>query len=282
MYKVIKPLISFRGIFVLGCVVFSFLVSAKHLYTLLLHPDLNSPIGRFSLTVGLTIVIGYFLLAIIMLPAFYRKIQKPLRPAFLTYLYIYLLPVVLFSVMLGYSSIGWLPDDVSVLEYREFSNVFDWEVILYFDGFWFLFVVFLVMINLVGLQHFYDEDTDFNSVGESILFKIFTLVIPYLLIGLFFSACWGMVYISDSSSIRGCFNGVYDVIYFSFVTLTTLGYGDHTPVSTYSKILVVVETIIGVFYMSLIVGVVIGSFFQKATAGQNNGNTTHQPPSPHS
>ena len=44
-----------------------------------------------------------------------------------------------------------------------------------------------------------------------------------------------------------------DLVYFSFVTLTTLGYGDITPLSPYSKVAAMVEAIVGQIYLIVIV-----------------------------
>ena len=44
-----------------------------------------------------------------------------------------------------------------------------------------------------------------------------------------------------------------DLVYFSFVTLTTLGYGDITPLSPYAKAAAMVEAIVGQIYLIVIV-----------------------------
>ena len=44
-----------------------------------------------------------------------------------------------------------------------------------------------------------------------------------------------------------------DLLYFSFVTLTTLGYGEVTPVVGYARAAAVLETLTGVFFMAVLV-----------------------------
>ncbi|MCP4237541.1 MAG: two pore domain potassium channel family protein [Aestuariibacter sp.] len=46
--------------------------------------------------------------------------------------------------------------------------------------------------------------------------------------------------------------------YYSFVTLTTLGYGDISPVTPIARFLVFMEAIVGVFYMAILVASLIG------------------------
>ena len=51
-----------------------------------------------------------------------------------------------------------------------------------------------------------------------------------------------------------------DFIYFSFVTLTTLGYGDITPVSHLSRSLTVLIAIAGQMYVTILIAMLIGKF----------------------
>lgn len=55
----------------------------------------------------------------------------------------------------------------------------------------------------------------------------------------------------------------YDVlVYYSLVTLTTLGFGDITPATPLIKILSVLEAVTGQFYMAILVASLVGSFMQ--------------------
>jgi voltage-gated potassium channel len=90
----------------------------------------------------------------------------------------------------------------------------------------------------------------------------------YLLVGLIF----GHLYRCLEALSPGSFNGNTDfmahvqderythflLVYFSFVTLTTVGYGDITPASEATRGLAVVEAIIGQFYLAVLIGELIG------------------------
>ena len=52
----------------------------------------------------------------------------------------------------------------------------------------------------------------------------------------------------------------HDFTYFSFVTLTTLGYGDVTPVSPLARSLAMLIAISGQFYMTLLVALLVGKY----------------------
>jgi hypothetical protein len=51
----------------------------------------------------------------------------------------------------------------------------------------------------------------------------------------------------------------HDMVYFSFTTLTTLGYGDIAPVNPVSQALAIAEAILGVLTVALIIGRLVGA-----------------------
>jgi voltage-gated potassium channel Kch len=48
--------------------------------------------------------------------------------------------------------------------------------------------------------------------------------------------------------------------YFSFVTITTLGYGDVTPVTEVAKAFAVLEAVVGQLYLVIIVAWLVGTY----------------------
>ncbi|MHC4758286.1 MAG: potassium channel family protein, partial [Planctomycetota bacterium] len=44
-----------------------------------------------------------------------------------------------------------------------------------------------------------------------------------------------------------------DCYYYSFTTLTTLGYGDIAPVTSYAKILAVTEAVVGPIFIAIFI-----------------------------
>ena len=93
--------------------------------------------------------------------------------------------------------------------------------------------------------------------------KIVGAICIYLLIGLI----WSLLYLFLAQTIPGAFKGLEqavwydnfaDVAYYSFVTLTALGYGDISPVSPVARFLAYMEAIVGVFYMAILVASLVG------------------------
>lgn len=92
--------------------------------------------------------------------------------------------------------------------------------------------------------------------------NISNAVSVYLLIGIFFGFIYGFIEIMQPGSFvyekatDGDISG--DMIYFSFVTLTSLGFGDILPVNKFAKTLVVLEVVIGVIYIAVMIGRLVG------------------------
>jgi voltage-gated potassium channel len=62
-----------------------------------------------------------------------------------------------------------------------------------------------------------------------------------------------------------------DSLYYGFVTLASLGYGDFVPLKPYSRSLATLITISGQLYIATIIGILIGKFASSGS-GQNRGN----------
>jgi len=57
--------------------------------------------------------------------------------------------------------------------------------------------------------------------------------------------------------------GFHDFLYFSFVTLTTVGYGDIIPISTFAKSLCIFIAISGQLYLTILVAMLVGKYLRK-------------------
>jgi len=79
---------------------------------------------------------------------------------------------------------------------------------------------------------------------------------------------WAVIYSLEEVARPGSFHGldlgslkstVLDMLYFSFATLTTVGYGDILPAHPIARILAMMETIVGQFYMAVLVATLVGA-----------------------
>ena len=93
---------------------------------------------------------------------------------------------------------------------------------------------------------------------------IFGALSAYLLIGLFFAYTYAFVGSVASPFFASAGNyTIKDYLYFSFVTLTTLGFGDLVPRGDLPRMLVVVEAILGQLYLVTIVALLVSTYNRK-------------------
>lgn len=82
--------------------------------------------------------------------------------------------------------------------------------------------------------------------------------------------CWALMYIVIETVIPGSFTGtnlavdsVNKFVYYSFVTMTTIGYGDIFPVSVLAQRFCIAQAVFGQFYFALIVTYLLNKLFQQ-------------------
>jgi hypothetical protein len=80
----------------------------------------------------------------------------------------------------------------------------------------------------------------------------------YLLLGIAFATVFGAVEVLIPGSLTlgpavVAGEAAPDILYFSFITLTTIGYGDIVPVSEPARLLAMMEGVIGQFYIAAVV-----------------------------
>lgn len=139
---------------------------------------------------------------------------------------------------------------------------------------WVLFVFYVVIIFDLILIAFTIWEFIFSaeSVTREVLFAGVTL---YMLIGNIFTPLYFLVnaFVRVGTGEDGF--GLHTqelaitwqrMYYFSFTTLTTLGYGDITPVSPFAEPFVTAEAIIGVMYVAVLMARLV-SLYDKEEGG---------------
>jgi hypothetical protein len=94
--------------------------------------------------------------------------------------------------------------------------------------------------------------------GEITAHRLVGAVAAYLLVGLTWALAYEWLELVRPGSLQvgaSPADGAYPAtLYFSFVTLTTVGYGDVTPVSQQARALSNLESLIGVLYPAVLIG----------------------------
>ena len=117
-----------------------------------------------------------------------------------------------------------------------------------------LSIAFLGTVLLVCLSRVLDS----SPVNED---KILGAICVYLLIGVIFSFVYEINYIIDPTAIdlgeeiqhSEARHEFWVFTYFSFVTLTTLGYGDVLPLAPFARSMATLEAIVGPLYLAILI-----------------------------
>lgn len=167
----------------------------------------------------------------------------PLKATALVFYYLILVPIINFSLNIN--------ENESSLKY-----------FFYFLSF--INILLLVACHIIILKYVF---TDFLRRRRKVVPKDVTVVITtYITIAISFGLLYTVLSLFSSTPV---FNGItgdlpqiefyFKHIYFSFITITTVGYGDVYPLTMLGQFLVVVEIITGIILTNVILGLVIGS-----------------------
>jgi voltage-gated potassium channel len=129
-------------------------------------------------------------------------------------------------------------------------------------------LAFLFLATGTAMKQIATED---NISGN----RIVGAICVYLMLGVI----WALSYRLVEAAIPGSFGGLSeftesaswspDWVYFSFVTLTTLGYGDVLPLTYFARMLAIFESIVGQFYLAILVAGLVGAYLSgKQGQGQ--------------
>jgi hypothetical protein len=118
----------------------------------------------------------------------------------------------------------------------------------------FLAILFIGYTATVILSYLFTEDKITSDV-------IMGAICVYFLIGL----AWAFIFFTLELFQPGSFQmpqgqgiDLSHFSYYSYVTLTTLGYGDITPISTQARSLALLEAIMGQLYLAILVARLVG------------------------
>jgi voltage-gated potassium channel Kch len=94
--------------------------------------------------------------------------------------------------------------------------------------------------------------------------RICAALCVYLLAGIAFGGLYAALESSAPGSLRGAPTfALGDAVYFSFVTLATLGYGDITPAASAARALAVLEAVFGQLYLAVLIARLVGLYARE-------------------
>jgi len=114
------------------------------------------------------------------------------------------------------------------------------------------YAAFLFMSIILMLQKMFKS---IRVTGDTIVGGISV----YLLIGYFWTVIYYFIYILDNHAFYFTWStGGMNLFYFSFTTMTTVGYGDVFPINKFAMVFSNLEAIVGQLYIAIFVARLIG------------------------
>jgi hypothetical protein len=106
---------------------------------------------------------------------------------------------------------------------------------------------------------------DVREEGGVSVTTMFGVLCIYLLAGMAFAAAFGAIddLSSDPFFGAGQPGDTEDFLYFSFATLTTVGYGDLTAATDLGRSLAIMEALIGQIYLVTVVALIVGNLARR-------------------
>jgi hypothetical protein len=128
---------------------------------------------------------------------------------------------------------------------------------------WFTFAVvlclYLFIIRLMLIKIFNAKFITINTIGLALC--------TYVLIGAVWVLFYTPIVATDPNAfsvpITGDGDAFHTMTYFSYVTLTTLGYGDISPVSNLARNLAVIEALTGTLFLAVLISRLVGSYASR-------------------
>ena len=153
-----------------------------------------------------------------------------------------------FSLGMVFVVAGFVLNIVAINSHVTF---FQYSAILAVMGFLLVTITFTLRQVVVG--------TEINAN------RLVGAICVYLMLGVI----WALAYSLVELAVPGSFGGVAagqdagwdsEWLYFSFVTLTTLGYGDILPLSALARALAYMEAVTGQFYVAILVAGLVSAY----------------------
>jgi len=146
-----------------------------------------------------------------------------------------------------------------------FDHFFPGEMLDLVFSFSFFFYDLLIVVFLV--RHIAkSEKVNVTIIINSINGYLFIGILGAVLLAMT-EILQKLIYHLDTGAINfagGTAQGFHDFLYFSFITLTTLGYGDVTPVSAFAKSVTLIIAVAGQLYLTILVALLVGKYINSS------------------
>lgn len=131
------------------------------------------------------------------------------------------------------------------------------SIITIFGGLDLRWLRVLRLLRLLKISNYSSAIEDFFSAIMAD-WRSFTAALYLVLVALFLSSA--LMYLAENESQPDKFSSIPETMWWSLITLTTVGYGDVSPITPFGKIIGAFTAIMGVCTVALLTGIVASAF----------------------
>ena len=201
------------------------------------------------------------ILTLLLVEPFVRPVQFPVLPLFfffviLSVLWAMKLRPALFYLCVGLAVMAAVFDAIMVRQGGEALDLSHPTLAVYLTLSIYLMFLFIA-IQMMAWRIFTAQSVSLDTLLGGIA--------VYFLMGIFWAMLFQLILVADPSSLKysGSFPHFAELLYFSFVTLTTVGYGDISPISAFARNLSILEAATGQIFLTVFIARLVGLHLAK-------------------
>jgi len=108
-----------------------------------------------------------------------------------------------------------------------------------------------------------------KKIDKTVIFGLISGYISLGFIGFFIYLSIDLWYPNSFNGIEQGTNFTDGLMYFSYITLMSIGYGDITPITTMAQKATIFIGLIGQFYMVIITAIIVGKYISQSNKEEN-------------
>jgi len=189
-----------------------------------------------------------------------------LFPAELDAMPILVIQNVLASFILFYGKKAWRIPLIFLLLFLVSLEVFDFlfDIPRSRSYFSLAYIIYFIFLSVeVYRQIIITKEVDFGMIAA--------VLCGFIILGLVGGSVFAIIEILHPGSFNNLSEGIggfSDLIYYSFITIITIGYGDITPASDVAQKMSVFFGLVGYFYGVVVVGIIMGKYLSRNSSGK--------------
>lgn len=123
----------------------------------------------------------------------------------------------------------------------------------------------LMLVGLAPAAIIVSLIRDYRSIGAITVRTMFGVLCVYLLLGMLFASFYGAIASIDPSGFFAdpSQDTAASFLYFSYATMTTVGYGDLVAATGVGRSLAIVEALVGQIYLVTVVALIVGNLGRR-------------------